>query len=62
MLLTMVNSPWAATAGFVLFAGASGSRSRADRYIDGVISWRHGGEAERQVGELLEQLRASAGR
>ncbi len=58
MLLTVVSKPWATTAGIVLFAGVFGLRSRADRYIDGVVNWRHGGEAEQQVGELLGQLRS----
>ena len=58
MLLVIVHSPWAAIATFVLLAGAFGLRSRANRYIDDVIRWRHGGEAEREVGELLEQLRS----
>jgi len=56
MLLAFVSSPWAAIAGVALLAAVFGLRSRAERYIDVVINWRHGGEAEQEVGELLNQL------
>jgi hypothetical protein len=56
LLLAIVHSPWAAIVGVALLAGVFGLRSRTERYIDSVVHWRHGGEAEREVGELLNQL------
>jgi hypothetical protein len=56
MLLAIISAPWAIMVMIVLLAGAFGLRSRAERYIDSVVDWRQGGEAEREVGELLGQL------
>ena len=56
MLLAMVSTPWAIMVMIVLLAGAFGLRSRAERYIDDAVHWRYGGEAERDVGERLNQL------
>jgi hypothetical protein len=56
MLLAIISALWAIMVMIVLLAGAFGLRSRAERYIDDVVNWRHGAEAERDVGELLNEL------
>jgi hypothetical protein len=56
IVLAFVDKPVAPVTAVFLLVSVFALRPHANRYIDGLINWRHGGEAEQDVGERLNTL------